>query len=1143
MRFRKLQVERFGHFTDREFDFGDGSQGDFHIIYGSNEAGKTTTMEAALRLLFGFPHSDAYAFRHALANLQVSAELDIDGKTVRFTRVKKRGSSLLDATGAALPDTALNAHLGGLTEKDFRDLLCLDDKTIEEGGEAIMQAKGDIGALLFSAASGLPDLTAALDQMRKERDDLWRKQAQKTRMAELKSELAEIDRDLRNADVTTSKWKTLKQEQQRALKAEQDAMAERSGLARRLGRLKAMQNAIPLLRRIDSLEAELDEVSDYPAALDFDPEKLVDMISEDNAQKREIERLGNLIDETGRTREGLSRNTPILPLSAALDECRTLKERVATEQHDIERRRAEREACEDRMRALVRDIGLHEDVTLESVVLAAHEINALDECLSSLKDARKEKASAQRELDGAIETEARARKAVRQAEDALPAQEAISAILERHDAYALGVEAAKADQAIAAAHDALEQGLMALGIKARTIQDLPVCPMSEAEARRVEQQGATLGKTVSILEAQIADLEKDLAQCQARVAALRKQDHSTDDTTARQLRADRDGHWSAHKIALTAETAELFESAMRRVDDALDATLSRARDLAQLSQAEIADAETAAALDVARGQRDTALSNLRALLDDVVALARAAGIPEPRTISDWLGWVTNHAVAAKAADAFHQVSRKQAPTLERSLALLEALRPRLTGGNLDLQAAIARAREIAENEAATRAAHTTAQAELATAEAETSRRRGMYEKCATGVAKANRAWREKVVARFGDTVDTAAMENSLGLLRELREEGQRRATAAQRVSAMENDEQALQARVEALCTEYAQEPTGSPLSTFDALGAAANAAHAAEDDYAKLSNIIAEAEAARDVAQGKRRGFEDDCRIMASAFPDHVAIETLADLRREALLASPIITKRREREQAVAELLRHLSVETIEEARSSLDGVDPADLAADIETAQSSEEACDAAVSNAIAARVDAGREVSNVTGSDTVAALMERRSAVELEMEAIVEQYMILDSGIRQADAAIRRYRDAHRSGMLDTTQKVFSALTKGAYPSLSTQPDGAIETLIAIDAYGASKRADEMSKGTRFQLYLALRAAAYEQLITQDVRLPFLCDDIFETFDEDRTEAACVVLDQIGQAGQAIYLTHHRHVVEIAQRVCKVEPTIHRI
>lgn len=133
-------------------------------------------------------------------------------------------------------------------------------------------------------------------------------------------------------------------------------------------------------------------------------------------------------------------------------------------------------------------------------------------------------------------------------------------------------------------------------------------------------------------------------------------------------------------------------------------------------------------------------------------------------------------------------------------------------------------------------------------------------------------------------------------------------------------------------------------------------------------------------------------------------------------------------------------------------------------------------------------------------------------------------------------------------TTMEAYLRLLYGfphrePYQKLLTQPDGAAEILLAVDASGTPKQIGDMSKGTRFQLYLALRAAAYEQMVAQGVELPFFCDDVFETFDEDRTRAACRLMERIGRSGQAIYLTHHRHVVEIAKEVCDAQPVVHEI
>jgi uncharacterized protein YhaN len=50
----------------------------------------------------------------------------------------------------------------------------------------------------------------------------------------------------------------------------------------------------------------------------------------------------------------------------------------------------------------------------------------------------------------------------------------------------------------------------------------------------------------------------------------------------------------------------------------------------------------------------------------------------------------------------------------------------------------------------------------------------------------------------------------------------------------------------------------------------------------------------------------------------------------------------------------------------------------------------------------------------------------------------------------------------------------------------------------------------------------------------VPFVADDILETFDDDRAEQALRLLAKIGEVGQAIYLTHHRHLCEIGRQVC---------
>jgi uncharacterized protein YhaN len=122
----------------------------------------------------------------------------------------------------------------------------------------------------------------------------------------------------------------------------------------------------------------------------------------------------------------------------------------------------------------------------------------------------------------------------------------------------------------------------------------------------------------------------------------------------------------------------------------------------------------------------------------------------------------------------------------------------------------------------------------------------------------------------------------------------------------------------------------------------------------------------------------------------------------------------------------------------------------------------------------------------------------------------------------------------MMTRASEAFRTISRGAYTGLVAQPGRDGDTLIAVSAEGGSKAADKLSKGTRFQLYLALRVAGYYEFVQARSSVPFVADDIMETFDDFRAEEAFRLFAEMAQAGQVIYLTHHQHLCEIVQRVC---------
>lgn len=111
------------------------------------------------------------------------------------------------------------------------------------------------------------------------------------------------------------------------------------------------------------------------------------------------------------------------------------------------------------------------------------------------------------------------------------------------------------------------------------------------------------------------------------------------------------------------------------------------------------------------------------------------------------------------------------------------------------------------------------------------------------------------------------------------------------------------------------------------------------------------------------------------------------------------------------------------------------------------------------------------------------------------------------------------------------FRLITRGQYRGLAAQPDRDGETLIGVPSQGGSKVAGAMSKGTRFQLYLALRLAGYYEFAEHRASVPFIADDIMETFDEPRSEEVLRLFAHMARVGQVIYLTHHRHLCDLAR------------
>ena len=129
------------------------------------------------------------------------------------------------------------------------------------------------------------------------------------------------------------------------------------------------------------------------------------------------------------------------------------------------------------------------------------------------------------------------------------------------------------------------------------------------------------------------------------------------------------------------------------------------------------------------------------------------------------------------------------------------------------------------------------------------------------------------------------------------------------------------------------------------------------------------------------------------------------------------------------------------------------------------------------------------------------RRNA-EGELVAAAREWAVLKLGARLLGTAIERHREASQDPLLARAGELFRALTGGAFLELGSNYDeGDRPVLVGKRAGGESVTIDGLSEGTRDQLYLALRLAYVESYAAKLEPPPFIADDIFVTFDDERT------------------------------------------
>jgi uncharacterized protein YhaN len=1171
MRLQRLDLTRYGTFTGRSIDFGARreGEGDLHIIYGPNEAGKSTTLAAFLDLLFGIGAQSPFGFLHPYPTMRIGGLLEIGGASRAFTRIKRPQNSLLDADDRPIAESAIRGELGGIDRDAYRTMFSLDDETLEKGGESILASKGDLGELLFSASAGLADLSRRLLDLKGEADRFYKYRARSGELSDLKARLAQLKLEREQIDTLASEHARLTEVRDRATAQYEAAIAQRTQIQGRMEEIQRQLSALPRLSAWRDCRARLAPLADLPDAPRAWSEELPALQREEIELAVQLQAAAEAIDRLAGEADRIVVDTVALGLSDRVARLADLRARHVTAEKDIPERRMQMREAEHAVARLLARMDREGEGEPHRLILKAASVGRLRELIEArsgieaatrgtaaeLAESQRRLAQAEAKFQAAgtdlsfaakAEPSAGREQAMRNErawrdELALRDLAATLAAVRAHDPRA---RLRPAERACETAKALFVDRMRALNPWSGDPDDLVAlrCPSAET----LQGWKTARGESERALARHFDDIERltgETLRLEAACAAVADLTGVVTDQEAAALRSAREQAWAAHRRDLAPTSADAFEALLRREDIIAASRLGHMSDLAKLHQSRQALAMAEAELKRAIALRDAAAAHLQAQEAAVSAAVRAMApaLDETMALPDLESWLARRAAALEAHAALRTAARDldevradMADAERRLAAALGASGP-VPAPDAALDTLLALAQETVDRIAGIRALK----------EAVDERRSEMAARArvAAQAEAAEQAWTAAWGAAcqscwLGERADVPALgsvREILAAVAELAPALETQAGFRDRIAKMEKDQGQFREEVRALAVALGgalalEAGTLPVLDLAQRIAERVQDAAAERDRHAKLLVQLEEArQRGRALAEAEaihaRRKAQMTALFGVAALADVAA--RLSDLARRAEL-------RTQADEAARDVLDALRLGEMAQAEWVLDAADRPALDAELLELKARFDDHDRRCHALFAARSTAIDQVEAIGGDSRVAEIEGRRRTILLEIEDGAMRYLLLRAGATATELALRAYRERHRSSMMARASEAFRTISRGAYAGLATQPAKEGETLIAQAAGGGSKAADTLSKGTRFQLYLALRVAGYHEFAKARSPVPFVADDIMETFDDFRAEEAFRLFADMARVGQVIYLTHHRHLCELARKVC---------
>lgn len=252
MKLLKAEITEFGKYRQFSFDFTAGNQ----LIFGANEAGKSTLYHFIKAMLFGFPKKQKrkrdYETNHAYYG--GALEIEIDGEVLRIERMKhlNKGKATVIIGDEIFPESYLQKRLAPLDSQLFEQVFTFDQEQLQQITQ--LDEKHLQSALLSLGITGSQQLFLQAEQEEKERNKIF---TSRGRVLPLNQKLAEYQALQANIYTLAEKQKELaaqSQQLQSLTNAQKDLQKQGLSLQKKAQKIKQQQTHFALFEEYQSLQ-------------------------------------------------------------------------------------------------------------------------------------------------------------------------------------------------------------------------------------------------------------------------------------------------------------------------------------------------------------------------------------------------------------------------------------------------------------------------------------------------------------------------------------------------------------------------------------------------------------------------------------------------------------------------------------------------------------------------------------------------------------------------------------------------------------------------------------------------------------------------------------------------------------------------